>query len=214
MVASAGTIPAASPTGVCQGTGSLPQAMLTANPRDPELGSGEGGPDRARMEGRPSGVDAVVDAGHHEVRPGSEALDAGQDDGEGRGAVDPVGGDMGQSGDLHRFEGDRLPLVDRTHRGTGSAVIDQRGHHDQLVLVAQGRGQASGQGGDSRREDAVVVGDQDAHVRGSCRGMGTIAPGATPESAVRRAGCGPIAYHTGRCRPPPVGGVTDHPRRP
>ena len=115
------------------------------------------------MEGRAPCIDPVVDARDHHVGSRAEALDAGQDDGERRWALDAEGGNVGQAGDLDRLEGDRLPLVDRPHGGPGPAVVGQRSDHEQLVVAAEAGRQTTGQGGDARREDAVVVGDEDAH---------------------------------------------------
>ena len=81
-----------------------------------ELGAGQRGADGARVEGRPAGVDPVVDARDDHVGPGPEPLDAGQDHRQGRRAVDAVGGDVGQAGDVDVLVGDGLALVDRARR--------------------------------------------------------------------------------------------------
>ena len=48
-------------------------------------------------------------------------------------------------------------------------MVGERSYDDQVVELAEGRGQASGQRGNPRHKHAVVIGDQDAHCRGSNR---------------------------------------------
>src|ERR1019366_1339107 len=137
MPASTGTMPQTSPTGVSHGTGSSPQAMLTARPRTPSCAA------RARVQRGPTGIDTVVDARHHQVGPGAEPLDAGQDDRQRRWPVDAVGGEAVEPGDLDCLERERLALVDGPDGCSCSAVVGERGHQYQIVSAIEGGGEAA-----------------------------------------------------------------------
>ena len=123
---------------VSHGTGSSDQAMLTARPVTPNWAPVRVAPMVPEWRAdRPALVPWLMP---DTMRSGwsPNPLDAGQDDRQGRGALDPEGGHVLEPVDLDRLVGDGLPLVDPPDGGPGPAVVHQGSHHQQLVLVAEG----------------------------------------------------------------------------
>jgi hypothetical protein len=73
---------------------------------------GEGRPHRARVQGRATHVDAVVDPRQDDVGAGAEAAHAGEDHGQGRGSVDAVGGHVAEAVDGVGLVVDAVARVD------------------------------------------------------------------------------------------------------
>lgn len=99
-------------------------------------------------------VHPQVDPRDHQVWP-AQKVDA-QDHAVGGRPVHPVGGDLPEAGALGVLETQGAADGDPVAHGR---LLHVRGHHEHLPQRPHGEAQ----GLDARGEDAVVVGDQDAH---------------------------------------------------
>ena len=115
------------------GSGSSPDAQRDGERADPQLAGGQRRADRAGVEHGAAHVDAVVDAGEHEVGLGPDRPEGAGDDREGGGGIEPVGLHRLGALDVGPLVGDGRVIGHRADGGTGAAVVGARRHHDDLV---------------------------------------------------------------------------------
>ena len=115
------------------GPGLVADTQRDGERADPELAGGQRRADGARVQHRAADVDAVVDAGEHEVGLGPDGPERAGDHRERGGGVEPVRLDALGALDVGALVGDGRVVGDRAHRGAGAAVVGARRHHDDLV---------------------------------------------------------------------------------
>ena len=179
--------------------GPVADAQRDGERADPELAGGQRRADRPRVEHGAADVDAVVDAGEHEVGLGPDGPEGAGDDREGGRGVEPVGLHRLGALDVGALVRDGRGIGHRADGGTGAAVVGAGRHHDDLVgrvatrpvgPVRQGPRERCQSGG----AHPVVVGDENPH---GALTLPPVVPGP-------RAGPSPVRLRvTGRSRPAP-----------
>ena len=187
--------------------GPVADAQRDGERADPELAGGQRRADRPGVEHGAADIDAVVDAGEHEVGLGPDRPERAGDDREGGGGVEPVGLHRLGTLDVGPLVGDGRGIGHRADGGAGAAVVGAGRHHDDLVGRVAARPVGPGRQGPRQRCQSggahpVVVGDENPH-------------GALTLPPVRRGAPGSVhppfgsVSPGGHARPP----GTPHPRR-